>query len=146
MIIPDMDRLHLLFAMVGSTLYLLSFRLFLFVILIVGGLYLSRLPSRLLSRFHRHRTQPVVHLQRASKRSTREKVGSILIISSASSMALKISLKLIDYLARTTSYYIQCWTSGRKNDAWCIIMMMLIGFVLIGDIESWFVCPKANKY
>ena len=144
MIIPRIDRLHLLFALLSSTLYFLSFRQFLFIMLSVFALFLPHLHSRLFSHFHRHHTPAVVHLQGASKRSTRETVGAILIISSASSTALKMSLKLIDCLARATSYYIQRWSSGRKNETWCFMMMLFIGLVLIGNLESWFVCSKSK--
>ena len=139
MIIPRMDKLHLLFALLSSTLYFLSFRPFLFIMLSVFGLFLPHLHSRLFSHFHGYRTPAVAHLQGPSKRSIRETVGTILIISTASSMALKMSLKLIDCLGKATSYYIQRWSLGRKNETWCIMMFFLIGLVLIGNLESRFV-------
>ena len=139
MIIRRIDRLHLLFALLSSAFYLWSsFRLFLLVMLSVIGVLLSCLHSRLLSRFH-PAPPALVRFQR-----TRETVGSILMISSTCLMALKFSLKLLDCLARTTSYYIQRWDSGRKTEAWYIVMMMLIGLVLTGNIESWFVCSKST--
>ena len=139
MIIRCIDRLHLLFAPLSSAFYLRSsFRLFLLVMLSVIGVLLSCLHSQLFSRFH-PAPPTLVHFQRI-----RETVGSILIISSTCLMALKFSLKLLDCLARTTSYYIQRWGSGRKTEAWYSVMMMLIGLALIENIESWFVCSKSN--
>ena len=137
MIMRRIDRLHLLFALPGSTFYLLSsFRLFQFMILSVLGLFLSHLHSQLFPRFHRT-ALPVVDLKR-----TGQTIGSILILSSTSSTALKISLKLVDWLAKTTLYYIQRRSSSRKNETSHMMVMMFLGLVLIANIESWFVYSK----
>lgn len=139
MIMLQMNPLQALLAFLASTLYLLfSFRLFLVTMVVTGWWLFFNCHPRI-ARLHDSRLHLIFRPHMSSRPSTRVNIGWILVIFSGSLVALRTSLNLIGYAARTIAYHVHRWSSERKDDVYCIMLMLAIGVALIINAESWLV-------